>query len=272
MSNALVVGAISPAEVKAQIQLIQQVMRDCMIEGVHYGVVPGAPKPSLWKAGAEVLCTLFHIAPSYRFEVERADDSVSFAVTCIGTHQATGIVLGEGIAECSTDESKYKWREPVCPEEAESMPADRVRTKWRRDGKAYFQVRTEVADQINTVKKMRAKRALVAMVLNVRAASDIFSQDLEDLDDTDSARATERRRGKNYPPRPSEHGKPGIATTKQQAFLRNKLDAAGMSAETLCKQFGVESLAQFPFNQVNAALAFIADPERAAIQSEQPEE
>ncbi|MTV64573.1 hypothetical protein GM539_14660, partial [Streptococcus pneumoniae] len=35
----------------------------------------------------------------------------------------------------------------------------------------------------NTVLKMACKRAKMAMVLNVTAASDCFSQDLEDLDD-----------------------------------------------------------------------------------------
>ena len=44
------------------------------------------------------------------------------------------------------------------------------------------QVRTESADLANTVLKMACKRAKIAMVLNVTAASDMFGQDLEDLD------------------------------------------------------------------------------------------
>jgi hypothetical protein len=43
-------------------------------------------------------------------------------------------------------------------------------------------VRTEPADLANTVLKMACKRAKMAMVLNVTAASDCFTQDLEDLD------------------------------------------------------------------------------------------
>jgi hypothetical protein len=29
----------------------------------HFGTIPGTPKPSLWKAGAEVLCMTFRLAP-----------------------------------------------------------------------------------------------------------------------------------------------------------------------------------------------------------------
>ena len=39
----------------------------------------------------------------------------------------------------------------------------------------------DLADQYNTVLKMSNKRSLVAAVLNVTAASDIFTQDIEDM-------------------------------------------------------------------------------------------
>jgi predicted phage-related endonuclease len=63
------------------------------------------------------------------------------------------------------------------------------------------QVRTEPADLANTILKMANKRAKMAMVLNVTAASDCFAQDLEDMDDAlrdHLARheATRRRRTK----------------------------------------------------------------------------
>ena len=39
----------------------------------------------------------------------------------------------------------------------------------------------DLADQYNTVLKMANKRSLVAAVLNSTAASDIFTQDIEDM-------------------------------------------------------------------------------------------
>jgi hypothetical protein len=64
-------------------------------------------------------------------------------------------------------------------------PEDRRREKWVKPyGKDPFkakQVRTNPADVANTILKMADKRAYVAMSLLATAASDIFTQDLEDL-------------------------------------------------------------------------------------------
>lgn len=272
---SIVDGAASTASLRAQIQLIQQAMSEVMIEGVHFGKIPGTPKPSLWKSGAEVLCSMFHIAPLFVTEDLCLADSVRYRVRCVGRHQGTGIDLGEGVGECSSDETKFRWRTPVCDEEFAATPADRRREKWMRGGGsgayAQKQVRQEPADVANTVLKIAAKRAHIAMVLNVLAASDIFSQDLEDLPegivegaDRQGSRARTARRPPQHP-RPRSTGGHGMATEAQIKLLRVKLNDAGMSAEDLCKRFDIESLTQLPFAQVNEALAYVADPERDAI-------
>ena len=53
--------------------------------------------------------------------------------------------------------------------------------KWNNKVEKRQQVRTEPADAANTALKMACKRAKIAMTLNVLAASDIFTQDIEDL-------------------------------------------------------------------------------------------
>jgi len=155
-------------------------MQAVMKEGTHYGKIPGTPKPSLWKPGAEVLCTTFRIAPSYRTEDLSDSDSVRYRVTCIGTHQTSGVVLCEGMGECSSNEEKYKWRAAGL-KEYNATPENRKRIKYKNNGDETKQVRTEPADIANTVLKMACKRAQVAMSLNAVAASDIFTQDIEDL-------------------------------------------------------------------------------------------
>jgi hypothetical protein len=60
------VSAMPPfgvTEIRQRIQAVQEVMRGVMKEGTHFGTIPGTPKPSLWKAGAEVLCLTFRLAP-----------------------------------------------------------------------------------------------------------------------------------------------------------------------------------------------------------------
>lgn len=127
----------------------------------------------------------FRIADRYEVSDLSANGVIRYRVNCIGEHQITGATLGSGLGECSTDEEKYRWRKAVCQEEFDATPETHRRLKFgRKQGGHYTvqQIRTEPADLANTVLKMACKRAKIAMVLNVTAASDMFSQDLEDLD------------------------------------------------------------------------------------------
>lgn len=174
------------AEVVAHAKTVQQVMQAVMKPNVHYGAIPGAgDKPTLLKSGAEVLCMTFRIADRYEVSDLSSNGVVRYRVNCVGEHQLSGATLGSGLGECSTDEEKYRWRKAVCGAEFEATPETHRRTKFgRKQGGHYTvqQIRTEPADLANTVLKMACKRAKIAMVLNVTAASDMFSQDLEDLD------------------------------------------------------------------------------------------
>jgi mono/diheme cytochrome c family protein len=180
-------GRMAVADIIAHVAMVQEVMRAVMKKDVHFGVIPGTDKPTLLKPGAEVLCMAFRIADSYEVEDLSADGLVRYRVTCTGTHQTTGTVLGTGMGEASSGEEKYKWRKATSPQEYDETPANLRRTKHvkKRNGEGYSvqQVRTEPADLANTVLKMANKRAKMAMVLNVTAASDCFAQDLEDMDE-----------------------------------------------------------------------------------------
>jgi hypothetical protein len=262
-------------EIRAQVNRIQEVMRAVFKDGAHYGRIPGAgDKPVLFKPGAEVLCATFRIAPEFRIDDLSTSDEIRYRVTCVGRHQTTGIVLGEGAGEASTGEEKYKWRAAVCDEEFAGTDVDRRRVKYgKKSGGGHYttnQVRTNPADLANTVLKMACKRALVAMTLNVTAASDCFTQDIEDMPDEireavtggDAPRgkpATARPQAKAAPEAPATTG--GVATEKQIKLIRTKLDQAGMSAEDLCVRFSIAALTDLPFASVNDVLAYIADPQ-----------
>jgi hypothetical protein len=181
-------GRMAVADIISHVATVQEVMRAVMKQDVHYGKIPGAgDKPTLFKAGAEVLCMVFRIADTYEVTDLSTPDCIRYRVNCIGTHQTSGIVMGAGLGEASSNEEKYKWRKAVCEDEFNETPANmrRVKHKRGRNNTTYKenQVRTEPADIANTVLKMANKRAKMAMVLNVTAASDCFSQDLEDMDE-----------------------------------------------------------------------------------------
>jgi hypothetical protein len=178
------VHQFSALEIRQRVNLVQEVMRSIMKEDTHYGVIPGTKKPSLYKAGAEVLCVTFRIGDKYEVEDLTIDGMSRYRVRCIGVHQVTNIFLGEGLGECSSHEEKYKWRAAICPEEFEITPENLRRlkfAKWNNKVEKKQQIRTESADQANTILKMACKRAKIAMTLNATGASDIFTQDIEDL-------------------------------------------------------------------------------------------
>lgn len=179
-------GRMAVADIISHVATVQEVMRAVMKKDVHYGIIPGTDKPTLLKPGAEVLCMAFRIADSYYIEDLSDLHTVRYRVTCTGTHQVSGVILGAGMGEASSGEEKYKWRKAF-DQEFNATPETFRRKKFgynkqKREQYEILQVRTEPADLANTILKMANKRAKMAMVLNVTAASDCFNQDLEDMD------------------------------------------------------------------------------------------
>lgn len=205
---------LTVAELLAQVAKVQEMMKHAMKQDEHYGVIPGTgTKPSLLKPGAEKLCLLFRLDPQYeQTEIWRGDHLIVKS-KCTLYHIPTGLRMGSGTGMCSTLEAKYRYRKALreCPKcGAKTIRRSQFPPRHDRNAKpgwwcnnkgnaggcgADFYVddplitsQTEgdtenpnLADQWNTVEKMADKRALVAGVLNVTAASDIFTQDLEDI-------------------------------------------------------------------------------------------
>jgi hypothetical protein len=258
--------AQSLAEIKGHVQLVQQVLNGVMKAKTHYDVIPGTDKPTLLKPGAELLCMAFRIAPEYVTEDLSGHDEVRYRVICKGVHQQTGLVLGAGMGECSSSEEKYKWRRAVCDEEFDDTPEERRRKKYARgkQGSHYVikQIRTEPADVANTVLKMAAKRAQVAMTLNVTAASDMFSQDLEEMDPALRESLTEGEQGKPAVKQPKAKQKPEPSEGPQQTGTLNETQIRLVRAkcsdpsveDKVCEAFGVKKLEEIPVASVNDAI------------------
>jgi hypothetical protein len=201
--TAAEVHRFSAVEIRQRVNLVQEVMHGIMKRETHYGTIPGTPKPTLYKPGAEVLCVTFRVAQEYRIEDLSNDNTARYRVTCVGRHQTTGTVLGEGVGECSSGEEKYKWRGAACKAELDATPENMRRKKFYKNGNSVDQVRTEPADLANTILKMACKRAMIAMTLNVTAASDIFTQDIEDL--PEELRPQEQAPTQSNKPEPVPH-------------------------------------------------------------------
>ena len=174
---------LTKSELLSQVRVIQDVMGSVMKKDEHFGTVPGCGnKPTLLKPGAEKLMHAFHLAadPDVLPMFVGDDDKVGYRVTCRLNSIHTGRFIGAGVGECSSEETKYKWRKAVCDQEFQQADEERRQEKFGSDGKTTKQVRTNPHDLSNTILKMAKKRALVDAVLTALAASDIFTQDVEE--------------------------------------------------------------------------------------------
>lgn len=188
---------LSTNDLLQQVTSIQNAMKAVMRKDEHYGVIPGTGnKPSLLKPGAEKLALMFRLAPSYN--ITRRDlghGHIEYEVVCTLTHIPTGKFFGQGVGSATSMESKYRFRWDNTgidvPNEywttrdesligGASFSPRKVKGKWL----IYKRVEHDnPADYYNTILKMAKKRAQVDATLTATAASDIFTQDVEDMAD-----------------------------------------------------------------------------------------
>jgi hypothetical protein len=202
---------LSAPQIQAQVNLIQEVMKAVMKDGEHYGKIPGCgDKPSLLKPGAEKLMFTFRLVADPEVEVfdlyhptvqGHREYRVKVKISSMG-----GTYMGGGIGSCSTMENKYRFRggekegtgQPVPKEywnlrkagkidEAEQLiggegfGAGKIDGNWEICEIGEKVEHDNPADFYNTCEKMAKKRALVDATLTVTAASDIFTQDIEEM-------------------------------------------------------------------------------------------
>ncbi len=176
---------LSADQITAQIQHVHTVLKQNLVENQHYGLIPGCgDKPVLFKAGAEKLALAFHLRPEYTVEAERTRYVSRYTVHC-KLFLPDGQCVSAGLGEASTGEDKYAWRKALSDEEFAAASPEHKRVKYKRakGGGAYpvNQLRVNPADQGNTVLKMSKKRAYVDAVITACAASDILTQDIDDI-------------------------------------------------------------------------------------------
>lgn len=180
----------------AAINRFQDIVHANMKSGQDYGVIPGTKKPTLLKPGAEKIAKLLGLADLYEI-VDRQENWQTgffrYLVKCKLVSVRNDITISEGLGECNSLESKYRWRWVFPDDVPENIDKQKIlkRTGKRRDGKGtYTQYRLENEDiysQVNTILKMAKKRALVDAALSAGRLSEVFTQDVEDLPDLGDA-------------------------------------------------------------------------------------
>lgn len=140
---------------------------------MDYGVIPGTPKPSLFKPGAEKLTRLFGLGSRFTLIDKTLDGDRNFALfnyKCEIFHLKSGQVIAECEGTANSQEKKYK---------------ERTVYIWNDKAKKKLPEKeaTPVYDILNTLQKMAQKRAYVGAVILATGASDFFTQDIDDIED-----------------------------------------------------------------------------------------
>lgn len=150
---------VAPKDLQAEAIAIREIQKSVLVEDTDYGIIPGTKKPSLYKAGAEILLKWAQLG--YRLgvvEVDRDPEGRKYGVTyrcSVYRLDAPEIPLAEADGYCGYDENG---RDAHVNDWGKSI----AREPW------------------NTIVAMSAKRAVVAATRAATGTSGLFTQDVED--------------------------------------------------------------------------------------------
>jgi hypothetical protein len=199
---------VSLDDLRLQLRELEQFKRDIMVQDVDYGTIPGTPKPTLLKPGAEKLSLAFGLAPTFH-SVNRVEDwergFFHYEERCDLVSKRTGEIVACASGSANSKEPRYRWRDakPSCLNCGKDLRRSRNRdgdqgepgwycwTRMGGCGATYPAAQItgpigrvenpEPYELVNTILKMAQKRALVAATLIATGGSGIWTQDLEDL-------------------------------------------------------------------------------------------
>ncbi len=153
-TNIAIIDTVEVAQVEATMKKIsqfQQVVQKMLHEKHDFGIIPGTDKPTLLKPGAEKILMMMGLRSEFEIVDSTRDFEKGFFQYQVRCKLFKGdMLITEGLGSCNTRERKYLKMDPYTMD--------------------------------NTVLKMAKKRALVDAALLVASLSDVFTQDVEDMD------------------------------------------------------------------------------------------
>lgn len=154
MNSLSIIDSVSLQQVQATMQKItqfQQIIQKTLHQNHDYGIIPNTDKPTLLKPGAEKILMMMGLRSEFEIVDSTRDWENGFFQYQVRCKLYKGdVLITEGLGCANTREAKYAKQNPFSID--------------------------------NTILKMAKKRALVDATLLVASLSDIFTQDLEDMD------------------------------------------------------------------------------------------
>lgn len=254
--GALSTKAMTVEELHERLEFVRNVMRNEMKEEQDFGKIPGAgDRKTLLQPGAQKLLMVFNLTVQVKKEVLREFPNMDIAMhreyEFVLTIQAPNGKSWDGVGTCSTLEKKYRYRKGkrVCPEcRKETIILGKPEygggwicygkkggcgAKYEEDDERITSQSIEDAENEdpaevwNTVRKMAYKRALVHGAINATNTSELWTQDVEDMDPGDLPggvrKSSKPKSGRTVASPPREQKKPYVAPKAAQPPLKPEL-------------------------------------------------
>jgi len=175
-------------EIKNSVGELDKFYKTLMQKGTDYDTIPGTPKPTLLKSGAELVRLRFGYNPQFKISKGNTDIEkgfIEYDVTC--SLYEGNLIVAEGVGNANSLESKWRFRWVDERELPKGSSKENFTVKWIKNlkGGSYPKYRLDnenPQDLANTILKIAKKRAFVDAILTATGASRIFTQDVEDID------------------------------------------------------------------------------------------
>ena len=272
---------LSPRALLDRRELVSKVIDEVMVEGLHYGQIPGTPDLSLLKEGAEVLLSTFQIAVEPIVTDLSTPTEVRFQVEVRGLAGGTHYV-GSGMGVCSSNEEKYRWRKVRSAKEWDNTDPAQRRIKYGRDWEDK-QVRQSPWDVFQTIMSMAKKRAMVDLAKTCLAASECLKRAKLRQPPKTTGKDAGRTQSKDPPketggkapaqstappaakPDPSAPAAaepastaPATITAAQARSLYERMDYIGVAETLFFAKYEIGRLEDLPAEQYNRAQAWLS--------------
>lgn len=166
-----------------KITTFQSLIQRSLKEGQDYGKIPGTNKPTLLKPGGEKISMMMGLVPEYEFlKVDEDFEKGFFNYNIKCQLYRNQYKVSEGIGSCNSKETKYRYIWVPDNEVPNHLDKESLKTSERYGSTQYRIENPEIYSLANTILKMGKKRAFIDAILQVASLSEIFTQDLEDLE------------------------------------------------------------------------------------------
>jgi hypothetical protein len=269
---------LSVDEIVRKVEKVREVAARVMKEDIHFGTIPGTQKPTLYKPGAEILGLTFMMSPKYEGErnpIDLASGHREYIIRCDMYHKVTGRFLGSGVGSCSTMESKYRFRQGPVEPTGKQVPSEywdyrksdpkkaqeliggkgfstkKIDGKWQICRAGEVVENPNISDTYNTVLKIGAKRAYIDATLKATAASEVYTQDQEDILENDEVlHGSGTVEGNDHPA-----GKPPIQQPQRKSGTQTPTNGNVISEPRRKRLYAISKTAGYTDEQFKAVIS-----------------